>query len=110
MNEIVTHTSVPHGHPSLPGHFPGRPIVPGVVLLNLVFEAIRTRLTERTELQSIVSAKFLRACEPEQQVDMHITLSAADQPNQLRARFKASHESTPVLEGSFLLMLTERAS
>lgn len=27
-------------HPSLPGHFPGHPIVPGVVLLDHVVEAI----------------------------------------------------------------------
>lgn len=27
-------------HPSLPGHFPGNPIVPGVVLLDCVLEAI----------------------------------------------------------------------
>lgn len=27
-------------HPSLPGHFPGRPIVPGVVLLDRVQAAI----------------------------------------------------------------------
>ena len=29
-------------HPSLPGHFPGHPIVPGVVLLDRVLEAIET--------------------------------------------------------------------
>lgn len=27
-------------HPSLPGHFPGRPLVPGVLLLDRVLEAI----------------------------------------------------------------------
>ena len=32
--------SIPHDHPSLPGHFPGRPIVPGVVMLERVLEAI----------------------------------------------------------------------
>ena len=32
--------SIPADHPSLPGHFPGRPIVPGVVLLERVLEAI----------------------------------------------------------------------
>jgi 3-hydroxyacyl-[acyl-carrier-protein] dehydratase len=110
MNEIVTHTRVPPEHPSLPGHFPGRPIVPGVVLLNLVLEAIRTELTSGVTLQSIVSAKFLRACEAEQRVDMHIKLDAPDAANQLKVRFTASHENTPVLEGSFLLRLTGPAS
>jgi 3-hydroxyacyl-[acyl-carrier-protein] dehydratase len=32
--------SISTDHPSLPGHFPGRPIVPGVVLLERVLEAI----------------------------------------------------------------------
>jgi len=32
--------SIPVGHPSLPGHFPGRPVVPGVVVLERVLEAI----------------------------------------------------------------------
>lgn len=31
---------IPADHPSLPGHFPGRPLVPGVVLLDRVVEAI----------------------------------------------------------------------
>ena len=34
--------SIPVDHPSLPGHFPGQPIVPGVVVLERVLEAIET--------------------------------------------------------------------
>nr|MBP6750347.1 hypothetical protein [Xanthomonadaceae bacterium] len=32
--------SIPADHPCLPGHFPGRPVVPGVVVLDRVFAAI----------------------------------------------------------------------
>lgn len=34
--------SIPADHPSLPGHFPGQPIVPGVVVLERVLEAIES--------------------------------------------------------------------
>ncbi|WIH04833.1 hypothetical protein KHF85_19100 [Xanthomonas translucens pv. graminis] len=31
---------VPPDHPSLPGHFPGHPVVPGVVVLDHVLQAV----------------------------------------------------------------------
>lgn len=36
----ITRFTIPHDHPCLPGHFPGRPIVPGVVVLDRVLAAI----------------------------------------------------------------------
>ena len=33
----------PADHPRLPGHFPGQPIVPGVVVLDHVLAAIESR-------------------------------------------------------------------
>jgi acyl-CoA synthetase (AMP-forming)/AMP-acid ligase II/3-hydroxymyristoyl/3-hydroxydecanoyl-(acyl carrier protein) dehydratase len=37
------HFRVAASHPSLPGHFPGRPIVPGVLILDHVIESLRER-------------------------------------------------------------------
>jgi 3-hydroxyacyl-[acyl-carrier-protein] dehydratase len=102
MNTIVTQLSVPREHPSLPGHFPGHPIVPGVVLLDLVFAAIRAELGPATSLQSIVSTKFTRAVEPEMRIDLEIKF-AADQAGLWKARFSATHAGEPVLEGSLLI-------
>ncbi len=39
----ITRFTIPHDHPCLPGHFPGRPIVPGVVVLDRVLAAIEAQ-------------------------------------------------------------------
>jgi 3-hydroxymyristoyl/3-hydroxydecanoyl-(acyl carrier protein) dehydratase len=49
----------PLDHPCYAGHFPGHPIVPGVVLLDLVFAAIA-----RGAPRSLGSVKFHRAVKP----------------------------------------------
>jgi 3-hydroxyacyl-[acyl-carrier-protein] dehydratase len=41
---IEKRATIAADHPALPGHFPGAPIVPGVVLLNEVLSAIPGRL------------------------------------------------------------------
>ncbi len=37
----ATNLRVPASHPSLPGHFPGNPIVPGVLVLSLTIDALK---------------------------------------------------------------------
>ena len=107
MNEIVTQLSVPADHPSLPGHFPGNPIVPGVVLLDLVFETIAATLP--VELVSIVSTKFLQAVTPQMRIDLVVKLTPDENPGRAKARFTATHAQAPVLEGSFMLAVKEHA-
>jgi 3-hydroxymyristoyl/3-hydroxydecanoyl-(acyl carrier protein) dehydratase len=105
MNEITAQSVVPNDHPSLAGHFPGRPIVPGVVLLDLVLAAIRSASSQRLQLEAIVSTKFLQTVTPGARVDMRIKLAPENGSARLKARFVCSHADATVAEGSFLFAM-----
>jgi|HigsolmetaAR202D_1030399.scaffolds.fasta_scaffold00150_24 3-hydroxymyristoyl/3-hydroxydecanoyl-(acyl carrier protein) dehydratase len=103
MNDLDTRIVVAADHPSLPGHFPGRPIVPGVVLLDEVWNAIRSTCDSNLRLQAIVSTKFLQAVAPETPVDVQVKF-VAETPDRWKARFVASCQGATALEGSFLIV------
>jgi 3-hydroxyacyl-[acyl-carrier-protein] dehydratase len=48
---------VPTSHPALPGHFPGRPVVPAVLILDKVRGAVRA-WNENCRMNGISYAKF----------------------------------------------------
>ena len=50
-------------HPALPGHFPGNPIVPGVLILDEVVQAAEP-WRGPLRLKSVVSVKFVSALKP----------------------------------------------
>jgi 3-hydroxyacyl-[acyl-carrier-protein] dehydratase len=56
--------TVPAGHPAFPGHFPGRPIVPGVVLLDQAILFAETLLGKQVGQWQIGNAKFLSPVGP----------------------------------------------
>jgi 3-hydroxymyristoyl/3-hydroxydecanoyl-(acyl carrier protein) dehydratase len=51
-------------HPAYPGHFPGRPILPGVVLLSEAMAEIAARHGRAVERWTLASAKFLHPVMP----------------------------------------------
>ncbi|MBX3727139.1 MAG: hypothetical protein KF823_14615 [Xanthomonadales bacterium] len=69
---------VEQGAPCLDGHFPGRPVVPGVVLLDAALAALGATGPLRIE-----QAKFLRPCLPG--MDLELVLAPrADGGSDLR--------------------------
>ena len=57
---------VPLEHPCYAGHFPGNPVVPGVVLLELVVEAVARRAPREAR-----NVKFHRAVKPGESFTLH---------------------------------------
>jgi 3-hydroxymyristoyl/3-hydroxydecanoyl-(acyl carrier protein) dehydratase len=61
MNQASVTRTVPSDHPAFDGHFPGRPLLPGVLLLSEVMEAAARQpaLAGRMEQCTLSHAKFL---------------------------------------------------
>ena len=53
-------------HPSLPGHFPGQPIVPGVVLLGEIIDCYRQASGKDDRLIGVPMVKFKKPLLPGQ--------------------------------------------
>jgi len=109
---------VPASHPALEGHFPGNPLVPGVVLLELLLEAAAARLARPVHLRALPQAKFMSALRSEESA--HGTLevehaSTVDRAGGLargavaagltRVRFRLEANGRPVTSGTFVLGL-----
>lgn len=59
-----TALSIPPDHPAFRGHFPGTPIVPGVVLLDQVLHALSSEVGLAVTDWQISSVKFLSPLTP----------------------------------------------
>jgi 3-hydroxymyristoyl/3-hydroxydecanoyl-(acyl carrier protein) dehydratase len=70
--------SIAGDHPAFAGHFPGRPIVPGVVLLDACLRALGGTATR------IASAKFLSMVLPGEAVRLEVENNADAGPCRVR--------------------------
>ena len=86
MGATTTFTIDPR-HPALAGHFPGAPILPGVVLLDEAVRALEQASGGAAQHWTVSAAKFLKpvqpgetltlACEPRPNGSMRFTVSSA---------------------------------
>jgi 3-hydroxymyristoyl/3-hydroxydecanoyl-(acyl carrier protein) dehydratase len=67
---------LPAEHPAYAGHFPGRPVLPGVVLLDAALHALTARRGDAAPAGQIASAKFHSPVTPGEP----LTLSLAGDP------------------------------
>ena len=87
---VTASLRIPSTHPSLPGHFPGNPIVPGVVLLDRVAAALEE---SGARLARIGVVKFLTPLRPEEDARLAIARDGA------RVSFRIDRDGTPILRG-----------
>jgi 3-hydroxymyristoyl/3-hydroxydecanoyl-(acyl carrier protein) dehydratase len=88
---MSTRIRIEADHPSLPGHFPGNPVVPGVVLLDCVAQALER--DGGATFARIRAVKFHAPLLPRQDAELSIEHDDA------RARFRIERDGEPILSG-----------
>lgn len=83
-------------HPCLPGHFPGNPVVPGVVVLDRVIAAIEAEHGTLPPLR-LPQIKFVQPLLPGQRAHISLTQEAH------RWRFQVHHEDALIASGDVQL-------
>jgi 3-hydroxyacyl-[acyl-carrier-protein] dehydratase len=87
--------SITADHPSLPGHFPDSPLVPGVLILDEVLAALRDWRKD-CQLAAIRTVKFLHPLKPEQQFTICLSMSSDDATG---VNFCCRTEGRAIVEG-----------
>ncbi|MDB6060300.1 MAG: hypothetical protein JWM78_403 [Verrucomicrobiaceae bacterium] len=84
-------------HPAFAGHFPGMPIVPGVVLLDWAVAAIEAAQGRALFPGQLSVAKFLMPVPPGAQLFLHYRIDATN-----KITFRIEFETRLVASGVFL--------
>ncbi|MGB4810856.1 MAG: hypothetical protein WBP13_00030 [Methylophilaceae bacterium] len=92
-----THWTVPLDHPAFAGHFPGMPILPGVVLLDIALLSIANARGLALDSFEISTVKFLSPVNPGETLSIEHTISAKGTIN-----FDILVEDRKVATGSFV--------
>jgi 3-hydroxyacyl-[acyl-carrier-protein] dehydratase len=87
------------------GHFPGYPVVPGVIQMQIVHELLEKYLGKSLKLSAIDDCKFLRIINPQERDEIHISVAFAADDNVLHVKASGHIETKTYfrLKGTYLI-------
>lgn len=94
----LTPLKIPTDHPAFAGHFPGTPIVPGVVLLDEVIHAVAADTGFSAKAWQVSSVKFLSPLKPGEAVVIELKQLVNG-----TVKFEVLEGSRQIVTGSFVL-------
>jgi 1-acyl-sn-glycerol-3-phosphate acyltransferase len=103
------HIRLNPAHPLYAAHFPGEPITPGAILVQVVLEALQATLGVRLELRRVAQAKFLKPVCPDQIERLKISYSKikrSETEGSFSAVLSGEEEGTTYARFSMEVLLT----
>lgn len=89
--------TIPPDHPSLPGHFPGNPVVPGVVVMDRVLDALEAECGVQVGALRLPQVKFMQPLLPGQTASVSLEGAAP------KWRFRVHHGERLIASGDLVL-------
>jgi 3-hydroxymyristoyl/3-hydroxydecanoyl-(acyl carrier protein) dehydratase len=80
-------------HPALPGHFPGRPIVPGALALQCILDAAAARFPG-IAIRGVRRIRFMRMIAPDERFSVEF-----EPPGASGVRFRVQTEAGAAIDG-----------
>ncbi len=74
-DELVSNISLLPEHAIFKGHFPGNPVTPGVVQMQIVKEILETHFEKKLQMESMSRCKFLNILSPKQTKELAIKIN-----------------------------------
>jgi 3-hydroxyacyl-[acyl-carrier-protein] dehydratase len=81
-NVLEAQISIDADHAIYKGHFPGNPVTPGVVQLEMVKEILGTHFNRNIQLRSLTTSKFLAVLNPVTNPEATFKMTVAEQEDQ----------------------------
>jgi 3-hydroxyacyl-[acyl-carrier-protein] dehydratase len=87
-NGFITTIELNPAHIVYAGHFPGHPVTPGVIQMQIVHELLEKQLSRVLKLISMPQCKFLKILNPEETLRMtiHIEMNTIEELLNVKAR------------------------
>jgi len=87
-------------HPVFTGHFPNRPVTPGVCMMQIIKELTEKWAATSLTLKKARNVKFMAIINPEEHPNIQVTLDVDEEDGLLSVKSTTSFEDTVALKFS----------
>jgi len=87
-------------HPVFAGHFPNRPVTPGVCMMQIIKELAEKWATHTLILKKARNVKFMAIINPEEHPNIQVTLDVEEEDGLLSVKSITSFDDTVALKFS----------
>jgi len=102
--DSINRFTIERNHPSLEGHFPGNPIVAGVIILDEI-SSIIMKYYDTYKISGFGNVKFLQPLLAEQESEVNIDEFQTESEENLKIKFSASYNGKVIAQGTAKLEL-----